>query len=322
MAYQLKAGEPVGDAVIRIARQQLRRAVAEIDDVELDRHATVHQVRKRCKKVRGLLRLVRPALGATYAHENACIREAAGQLSHVRDAQTRVETFDGLVSHFGSALDQDFVAQVRARLVARRSEVVDDETDLDDRLRRVRLALQEADARSGHWQLDEEGFAAIAGGVEKTCRRGRKAMAAAYETPTAETFHTWRKRTKYYGFQLRLLRPLWPAVFKAQGDAASRLGDLLGDDHDLAVLAATLEHELAHELEQEQEQEQAPLGTDGAVEALFALIQQRRLTLQQQARPLGERLFAESPGALIARFERCWGAWQREQRTARDDSSR
>jgi CHAD domain-containing protein len=301
MAYRLKAGEPVGDAITRIAREQIRRAIAEIDDAGLDRHATIHQVRKRCKKVRGLLRMVRPALGTTYEHENACFRDAAGQLSRVRDAQTLIETLDGLASHFASALDPDFAAQVREQMVTRRREMADHESDLDDRLRSVRRVLAEADERSAAWELDETGFAAIAGGVGKTYRRGRKAMAEAYDASTTEAFHEWRKRTKYFWYQQRLLRPLWPAVMKARCATASALGDLLGDDHDLAVLAETLV------------QEPERFGTGNTVEGLLGLVHRRRLTLQQQARPLGERLFAEKPDALVARLERYWCAWQRER---------
>ena len=48
--------------------------------------ATVHDVRKRCKKVRGLLRLVRPGLGPDYRRANADVRDAARELSSLRDA--------------------------------------------------------------------------------------------------------------------------------------------------------------------------------------------------------------------------------------------
>lgn len=305
MAYRLKAGEPVGDALVRIAREQIRKALAEIDDTGLDLHETVHQVRKRCKKVRGLLRLVRPTLGTTYQRENACFRDAARQLSRVRDAQTLVETLDDLVSHFASTLDPEFAAPVRARLVTRRREVAEHETDLQERLRAVRRTLEEAHARSAEWQLEKEGFDAIAGGIGKTFRRGRKAMAKARNAPSPEAFHEWRKRTKYFWYQQRLLRPLWPAVFQARCAAASELGDLLGDDHDLALLAETLE------------QEPERFGADEAVQVLLGLVHQRRLELQQQARPLGERLFGEKPAALVKRLEHYWCAWQQEQQSLR-----
>lgn len=65
MAYALAQDDDTVEAGMRrIAAEQIERAIAEIDDTGLDRHETVHQVRKRCKKVRGLVRLVRPAFSA------------------------------------------------------------------------------------------------------------------------------------------------------------------------------------------------------------------------------------------------------------------
>ena len=78
MAYRIRTkDDDVEQAVRRIACEQIDRALAEIDDDGLDFARKVHQVRKRCKKLRGLVRLVRPALDA-YGRENAAFRDAAG----------------------------------------------------------------------------------------------------------------------------------------------------------------------------------------------------------------------------------------------------
>lgn len=303
MAYRLTPGEPVNDALIRIAREQLGKAIAEIDDSNLDDHETVHQVRKRCKKLRGLLRLVRPALGKTYKQENACFRDAARRLSYVRDAQTLVETLDDLTTFYGDSLAPNFAEGLHARLVCRRNAVAESEMDLAGRLAEVRTVLRTAHDRAGTWRLADEGFAAVAGGLRKTYRRGGKAMVAAYRDPDAARFHEWRKRTKYFRFQLRLLRPLWPAVIKQQSKTASGLGDLLGDDHDLALLQDTLVPGFAAESKSRE------------LQVLLGLADQRQLALRQQARILGKRLFADQPDALVARFDAYWSAWQTEQQS-------
>ena len=41
-------------------------------------------------------------------------------------------------------------------------------------------------------------------------------------------------------YQQRLLEETWPGVMKAQAKEAKKLSKLLGEDHDLAVLAETL----------------------------------------------------------------------------------
>jgi CHAD domain len=67
-------------------------------------------------------------------------------------------------------------------------------------------------------------------------RRGRQALAAVRQKPTVEFIHEWRKQAKYLRYQLDLLRPLAPTALTPLAKTIDRLGDLLGDDHDLAVL--------------------------------------------------------------------------------------
>ena len=97
MAYRFKRGNSSVEAgVRRIATEEIDGAIDEIDDNGLELHETVHQVRKRCKKLRGLIRVVRPAFD-DYQDENAAFREAARALSYVRDTEALIETYDDLV---------------------------------------------------------------------------------------------------------------------------------------------------------------------------------------------------------------------------------
>ena len=126
MAFQILADEAVEEAVQRIAREQIDKAVDEINDRELDRHETVHQVRKRCKKIRGLIRLVRPQFEDTYDRENAWYRDSARPLSYVRDAQSIIETFDKLLDHFDDQIDRAAFAAVRQQVTDRRKHIAED----------------------------------------------------------------------------------------------------------------------------------------------------------------------------------------------------
>ena len=59
MPFRFKNPDELPSETQRIATEQIDRAIDELDDSSLDYHETIHQVRKRCKKLRGLLRLVR-----------------------------------------------------------------------------------------------------------------------------------------------------------------------------------------------------------------------------------------------------------------------
>ncbi|MCW2993878.1 MAG: domain containing protein, partial [Conexibacter sp.] len=121
----------------------------------------------------------------------------------------------------------------------------------------------------------------VAGSV-RAYAHGVDALAVARRDMTPENLHEWRKRAKDLWYQQRLLRDAWPEVLKAQADAADRLAKLLGDDHDLAELAAQLPDE------------DVPL----------AAIAEARSAIQADAWRLGRRLYAEKPKAFGRRLGR------------------
>jgi len=302
--YQVRrSDQSVGEAVKRIAIGEIDAALAEIADPALDRHEVVHEVRKHCKKLRGLVRMVRPELGKQYDVENAFFRDAASELSFLRDAQSIIECFDRLMGHFGDAIDPQRFASVRQQLVERREHVSQSVHDLEQRLAEFAEKMRQAKQRIEQWPLNGGEFGAIAGGVDRTYRRGRGALDQVAKEPTTETLHAWRKRVKYHWYHCRLIEPIWPAMISPQSGAADALSDLLGDDHDLAVLRQTL-------LEAPE-----AFGDEAVVGDLVDLIDRRRKQLQREALKLGRLLYAEKPGAMVRRFGRYWQVWRKRRKS-------
>jgi CHAD domain-containing protein len=91
-------------------------------------------------------------------------------------------------------------------------------------------------------------------------RRAGDAHEEAIADPTVEKLHEWRKQAKYLRYQLEILTPIWPERMEELAREADRIGDLLGDDHDLAVLRQTLTANPER------------FGDEGDQEALLALI--------------------------------------------------
>lgn len=297
MAYRFRRNKSVQKNVRKVALEQIDKAIGEILDEKLDRHETVHQVRKRCKKLRGLIRLVRPEFG-DYQQENEFFRDAARKLSYVRDAQSIIKCFDGLVGHFQDQIDEGAFAPVREELTARRQRIADDKVGLDNQLDEFLAKLREARGRAAQWKISDNGFTAVEGGLAKTYRRGRKALRKAYKNPSTEKFHEWRKRVKYHWYHARLLRRIWPDMMNVWRGATDQLSDLLGDDHDLAVFRQTLQDDPDR------------FGSESDLQVLIGLIDRRRAELQAKARPLGEWLFAEEPKHFSSRWGRYWETWQ------------
>jgi CHAD domain-containing protein len=295
-AYRLGGGEFVPDGMRRIARGQLDAGIEELEgqpNRNLDE--AVHETRKRLKRLRASLRLERFALGAeTYQRENATFRDLGKHLSAPRDAMVLIETLDSLCERFADELPPDQTGPLRHRLEQHHKRAVAklrrDRATLDC----VRSQLEEARVRSASWKYDTDGFEALRPGLQRIYRRGRRSMRAAADEPIDEHLHQWRKRAKDLWHALQILRQADPKRMKARARRAHRLSDLLGDDHDLAVLR---EHVATTAFPAEQEATRT---------ALLSLIDRRRARLQREALKLGARVYGRRPKSFARSVERRW----------------
>jgi CHAD domain-containing protein len=283
--YRLEEREPLSKAVGRIARGRIDDALDELrGKTESTPEEAVHGARKDMKKLRALLRLVRGELGEQrFARENVCFRDAARELAGARDADVMLETLDSLDLPAGLRWELRKVIQASRE---RNGAGGDREAAGRDAV----AILKEGRKRVGDWPLDDDSFQALAGGLERTYRRGRRDFKAARTQPSVAALHEWRKRVKDLWYQQTLLCRLWPPVMTAVGDEAHELSDRLGDDHDLAVLADWFK-------------EHTEADPD-----LQAAIDRRRAELQKEAFALGARLYADKPSAYVRRLERLWDA--------------
>ncbi|MBU2583490.1 MAG: CHAD domain-containing protein [Alphaproteobacteria bacterium] len=91
MAFRFKQKEDIAEGFNRIASGQIKRALREWK--KPDRSIAVHETRKCIKRLRALLRLVKPALPPqVFADENAGLRDIGRLLSVSRDLQVMSET--------------------------------------------------------------------------------------------------------------------------------------------------------------------------------------------------------------------------------------
>lgn len=300
MPYCLLKDESVAEGVKRLVQEQIDRAVDEIEDPDLDRDKAVHQVRKRCKKMRAALRIVRDDLDKddTFDIENRWYRDAARDLSFVRDAEVLIATYDKLMKRFEDEVECKAFAPIRRKLTLRRKRAAAQHEELDHHLETFKSKMLEGRERVPAWRIKTEGFAAVEPGLKKTYSRARKALAAAYAESAPEQFHDWRKRVKYHWYHCRLLVDIWKPVMAARRDQAKQLGSLLGDEHDLTVFRETLLDE------------EGAFGDQESLKPLLALVDLRQNELRNAAKPLGEQLFAEKPKAFAARMAAYWRAWR------------
>lgn len=297
MAYAFEVDETVPEAVHRITNEQVERAGSALERASgADLEAAVHDCRKRAKKLRGLIRLVRPALGAAYRQANESFRGAARELSGLRDAQAAVATFDTLVAASPDLLPNGGVGGVRAGLAA----LAESATQADDRQLRTERAADLFRAGRRHIaraKLDAEGWTAVGPGTEKTYRAGRRALAEARRHTDPAVMHEWRKRAKDAWYHVRLLRGAAPSVLAPLEDRFHHLSDALGDAHDMVVISDRLNAS------------PGDFGGQAQVRAACKLADTRRAELERRAMSLGVRLYAEKPSRYADRIVAYWHLW-------------
>ena len=302
MEYRLKQGENAPEGVRRMATAQLDKALAHLgcEDGERDKH--IHEARKATKRLRALVRLVRRDLGdEVYALENQCYRNAGQRLSGLRDATVLVETLDRLVECLGKDVPKSRFVRVRAWLVERRDRAYGQANSSNRAVQEAIAALAQARERVEHWNLQRRGWGGIRVGVQRIYARGRRDFAAAYVLPSDEAFHDWRKQVKYLWYHTQILENIWPSVMEVLAEELDQLGELLGQDHDLAVLCATVLAEFPR------------AGATATLLALERRIGEVRSRIQGQARLLGERIYLERPREFTWRLRGYWRVWQVEQ---------
>jgi adenylate cyclase len=303
-AFHLKGGESVPNGLKRIVIEQLTEASNHLSHSEAVLEEPIHEVRKSVKRLRAVLRLMRPVLGSAYREENAALQGVGRTLSPVRDAHALLETFDELTEKYRKEVGEHHTSRLRQTLLAHRQEV-ENEFDRDRRMPQLVEELRQIGLRAESWPYGKVDIRLLADGVATTLERGGKSYHHAYTEPLPENFHDWRKRAKDLRYQLTLLEKLWPEVFAGFLSTAKKLEELLGMDHNLVVLRDTI-------LKRAE-----VVDSDEEIRGLLLLIDTYQQELRVKAEGLGVRIYNEKPKQWKRRVERSWEVGRKEQKIKR-----
>lgn len=305
MAFKLHPDLPLTAEIARVLREQLTDAIALVTDRKIPAKTRIHEGRTAGKKIRAALKLVRTRNPGVYRRENRRVRDAARELSGVRDADVLLDCFASLLKRDAKTVRPVLFAGIQRALRAHRDATAPSSTDIEARLRRYAAALRKAEKNLRAWKPRGD-FADLADDFRRSYRRARVAFTAVKKAskPHAESFHEWRKASKAYSHHCRLLRAAWPPAMKELLEELRALSRLLGDEHDLSVLLDTL-RQLATA--------RAPGLREDKVAAAFALIEARRAALRTEALALGTRLYVDKPRAVKARLAHWWNVAREER---------
>jgi len=300
MSYRLRK-KSLAHEVHRVAREELEGALRGIFDAVGRRPGSaVHEARKHLKKVRALIRLLRPALDeGDYKRINTMLRDAGREMSPIRDAQVRVQTANELIEHSAKRRIPRAFGRVRAAMTSNLRRVLSESAENgwnNDAAARIERALSQISECS----MKRLTMDAIRTGLKKAWKRARRALAEAQRDATDESLHELRKAIKDLWYCLRLLRSGKSAAIKTLIKRTGALGEDLGKDHDFAMLVAA-----RHERGLASEEDWQVLGKEVA---------RRRRRLQRSGLRLAERILAPTPRVFADFVVRRWKAWRTERK--------
>jgi CHAD domain-containing protein len=244
----------------------------------------VHELRKTIKRMRALARLLRIQLGkAAFEAANDSLRDAGRRLAAERDAQIRLATLERLRMRHPKALDRQGIDRLRELLSAERDRGrghTEDRTLLAD-IRAMRATLRD-------WRAFELEPAALERSLRRIYKQGRRRYKEAHRgKPDSRELHDWRKRVKSLTYALEASGGSRAAMHDLRR-TAKRLGDVLGEEHDLWMLTTYLD-----------ERADAFEGDEDAHQELLARIDRRREGLRKRAMKLGRQVYELSPEGLL-----------------------
>ena len=189
MSYRLRK-KSLAREVRRVVREELEGTLKELLTVtDQARSTAVHEARKHLKKVRALIRLLRPATGeAFYKDENAAMRKAAERMSSIRDSHVRVQTIEKLTVKSGKRRAPAAFARIQAAMAARLRQEIE-ESEKDDWSKQAAAEMQRAFCRLDNWPLKRLTMKSIRSGLKAACEKARRALAIARRSATDANLH-------------------------------------------------------------------------------------------------------------------------------------
>ena len=297
MAWRFEPGEKLPDAFRRVATEEVARVEAGVKAKNANGAKATHEARQSFKRLRALLRLARPALGADFEEESRRWREAGRRLAALRDGTILRETFDRVVADSGNGLPANETSILRAKVTLGREA-----TDSKEAQRILRSVL--GDLRGAKRRLATlnwpESLDDLSRGLRASQSRLRKSWRRARRDRTPEALHHWRKRVKDQSAQLRLLRIVAPQEAKARREVQKQVAEFLGDEHDLCLLAERLSCAAI------------PPKVEPVRTRLLEVVKKRRKALHRRAFKAAEVGHSEKPGAFAAVLSAAWKTASKE----------
>ncbi len=295
-ALQFRPDEDLAVALRRLAASQ--RQEAEIWAKRTKRPAeAVHRIRLVLKFLRALLKLSRRATGTRfYRRENTRLQKAARTLSSWRDATVIGHT----IKNVSRKLSAKHRRIIRAALAGQKNcKHPEHKQELRTVMQNAVASIQATTVLLTRLPLKSSGWPAIEQGLQQSYHQVSRSLKRIKPSDAEESFHERRKLTKQLFYHITLLQPVWPTRLASLQRKLKKLQDLLGKDHDLAVVRNLLQT--------------SQTGTAKERAKLAKKLQRTSQSMRREVRDLAGKTFSRKPGKFTDKLTHHFRDWRQEK---------
>jgi CHAD domain-containing protein len=244
--------------------------------------------------------------------ENVLFREAGRSLSSVRDPQALLEVLENLTRRLQTDSGRPTSKQESMRVFTSKIHREIEQTLVDGLpsglIRKLVRELRETKRRAALWfegnvlRPGNEWEIFVGTGLRRTYRKAKNLVwqfeVMGREKADDQAWHELRKSAKALGYQLRLLKSIWPGMISPLVDEIDQLTDRLGDANDLAILGGKILN---------QPYNPAEMRESGEPRRIFLQsLDRRKQKLHAEAFEIARLIYAEKPGQFERRCAAYW----------------
>ncbi len=240
----------------------------------------VHELRKAIKRSRALLRLLKPGLQKkSFFSMDELLAKSARKLADQREATVNLRTFINLTN----CSNQSFPKDLKNIILEGLSKKINHSYNLSQhnfsvQIQSSLLILKRINSKIEVITLPSLEEKEIANLIKKTYYKTCKLYKDALYSLDTEIIHKWRKFNKHLLFQLKYSPLEHNTKTNEMISLLINLSNILGDEHDLAILEDYLQANF--ELKEEDQRQ------------IHLLVVKERNQLQKEAFKLGAKLYA------------------------------
>lgn len=276
MPFKINHNVPLDLEIKRILTDLIDESLQYLEDAGQNTDECIHEIRKNMKKARATLRLIRPGLPTElYQRFNALFRDIAREFAEARDSRALLNAFYGLMAkNEDSQSLQNANTLLKNNYTNKTSNLIEDQP-----YKTTKAQLETARYLAEAIEIGVSSKENLLQGLVSNYKKASKAYKKATKATNAHEFHEWRKKQKHLLSQFLLLEDFFSPEIKYYPEYLQYLSELLGKEHDLAVLTLFLQ--------------KSPI-PKSEFENLKPIIDAEREAIQEQCKETGKTIFQKS----------------------------